>query len=77
LLGTLLTRRGNLDGAARELQTAVELQPGFGRAQFELGVILVRRGDSGGAVDHFRLAAQGTDPQASAAARQTLQQMGK
>jgi predicted CXXCH cytochrome family protein len=77
LLGTLLAGRGNLDGAVRELQAAVQLQPAFARAQFELGALLARRGDSAGATEHLRIAAQSPDPQASAAARQALQQMGK
>ena len=77
LLGSLMAQGGDADGAARELQTAVRLQPDFGRAQYELGMVLGQKGDAAGAVEHLRIAAQSRDPQASAAARQTLQQLGR
>jgi Flp pilus assembly protein TadD len=77
LLGSLMSGAGNLLGALPELQTAVRLKPDFWRAQFELGAVLASRGDSAAATEHLKLAAQGADPQASAAARQALQQMGK
>ncbi len=37
--GGLLADRGDTDGAMRELQTALLLQPDFWRAQFELGLV--------------------------------------
>lgn len=77
LLGSLMAQGGDMDGATRELQTAIGLQPDFGRAQFELGMVLGQKGDSAGAIEHLRAAAQGKDPQASAAARQALQQLGR
>jgi predicted CXXCH cytochrome family protein len=77
LLGSLLSGAGDLNGALPELQTAIRLKPDFWRAQFELGAILASQGDSAGAVEHLKLAAQGADAQASAAARQALQQLGK
>jgi predicted CXXCH cytochrome family protein len=77
LWGALLATRGDTDGAVRELQTAVRLQPDFGRAQFELGVALGRKGDFAGAEEHLRMAAQGTDADAKAAAQQLLQKLGR
>jgi Flp pilus assembly protein TadD len=77
LLGSLLAYAGDLTGALPELQTAIRLKPDFWRAQFELGAALARQGDSAGAVEHLKIAAQGTDAQASAAARQALQQLGR
>ncbi len=40
LWGALLATRGDLEGAKRELQEAVRLQPDLWRAHFELGVVL-------------------------------------
>jgi Flp pilus assembly protein TadD len=77
LLGSLLADKGDMTGASRELQTAIQLQPDFWRAQFELGIILGAQGDSAGAAQHLRIAAQGRDPQASAAAKQALQRLGQ
>jgi predicted CXXCH cytochrome family protein len=77
LLGSLLADKGDMTGASRELQTAIQLQPDFWRAQFELGVILAAQGDSAGAVTHLRIAADGKDGQASAAAKQALQRLGQ
>jgi predicted CXXCH cytochrome family protein len=77
LLGSLLSGAGDLKGAIPELQTAIRLKPDFWRAQFELGAILAAQGDSAGAVEHLKIAAQGADAQASTAARQVLQQLGK
>ena len=77
LWGSLLATRGDTEGAVRELEAAVRLEPDFGRAQFELGVVLGRRGDFAGAVEHLRRAAQGTDADAKASARQLLQKLGR
>jgi Flp pilus assembly protein TadD len=77
LLGSLLADAGDLSGALPELETAIRLKPDFWRAQFELGGVLARRGDSAGAVEHLQIAAQGTDAQVGAAARQALQQLGQ
>jgi Flp pilus assembly protein TadD len=75
LWGDLVDARGDADGAARELQSAVRLQPDFWRAHYELGALLARKGDAGAAVEHLRIAAQGTDAQAKAAAQQLLQSL--
>ena len=77
LLGNLLADAGDITGALPELQTAIRLRPDLWRAQFELGAVLARQGDSAVAVEHLKIAAQGTDTQASAAARQLLQQLGQ
>ena len=76
LWGYLLAARGDLNGAARELQAAVRLEPDFWRAQYELGAVLQQRGNAAGALQHLRLAAQGQDAQAKAAAQQLLQRLG-
>ena len=73
LWGILLTTERDAEGAARELNTAVTLQPDFWRAHYELGVALAMKGDTAGATQHFRLAAQGNDPTAKAAALDLLQ----
>jgi len=54
------------------LLEAVRLQPGNGRAQVELGMVLLRQGDQAGAIPHLTAAARGPDPQARAAAEQVL-----
>jgi predicted CXXCH cytochrome family protein len=74
LWGCLLAAKGDGDGAARELQSAVRLQPDFWRAHFELGVVLERKGDPA-ALEHLKIAAQGTDPVAKESAQQFLQKL--
>jgi tetratricopeptide (TPR) repeat protein len=74
LWGDLLAAKGDADGAARELQSAVRLRPDFWRAQFELGAVLSRKGDPA-AFEHLKIAAQGADPDAQAAAQQLLQKL--
>ena len=74
LWGILLTSLNDTDGAIRELTTAVNLQPDFWRAHYELGVALARKNDPAGAAAHLRLAARGNDPQVKAAALQALQE---
>jgi predicted CXXCH cytochrome family protein len=75
LMANMLLQRGDEAGALRELQAAVGAQPDFWRAQFELGVVLMRRGDAVGARVHLTIAAQGKDAGARTAAQQALQQL--
>jgi Flp pilus assembly protein TadD len=75
LWGSLLASKGDLFGSRRELSEAVRLQPQNWRAQVELGTLLARQGDRAGAQLHLTLAAQGPDPEASAAAQQTLRDL--
>ena len=75
LWGYLLAAKGDVDGAARELQSAVRLQPEFWRAQYELGAVLDRKGDPA-AWQHLKLAAQGADPDAKASALELLKRLG-
>jgi Flp pilus assembly protein TadD len=63
-------------GSMRELSEAVRLQPQNWRAQVELGTLLARRGDRADALQHLTAAAQGPDPDASAAAQQALRDLG-
>lgn len=72
VLATLMAMGGNASGAARELGEAVRLKPDFWRAHFELGVLLLRAGDRTNGVTHLTSAAQGSDPNARAAAQQAL-----
>jgi predicted CXXCH cytochrome family protein len=76
LWGFLLSARGDFHGAERELQLALRLAPDSVRAHYELGVALMQLGNSATAVEQFRTAAQGTDPQVKAAALQMLQRLG-
>jgi predicted CXXCH cytochrome family protein len=75
ILGSLLYGRGDLSAAKAELSQAVQLEPRFGKAQVELGIVLARQGDRAGAVQHLTAAAQGPDPNARAAAEQTLRDL--
>jgi predicted CXXCH cytochrome family protein len=75
LWGSLLYAKGDLAGAKRELSDAVQIQPMNWRAQVELGIVLARQGDRAGAVQHLSAAAQGPDPDARAAAEQTLRDL--
>ena len=75
LWGSLLYAKGDLAGAKRELSDAVQLQPGNGRAQVQLGIVLARQGDRAGAIQHLSAAARGPDPDARAAAEQTLRDL--
>jgi len=77
LWGDLLEAKGDLDGAARELQAAVRLRPDFWRAQYELGAMLAEKGDTPGALEHLKIAAQGADGEAKAAALQLMQRLGR
>lgn len=75
LWGYLLAARGDEDGAAREFQVAVRLQPDFWRAKYELGAVLDQKGESAAALEHLTIAAKGADPDARAAALQLLQKL--
>jgi predicted CXXCH cytochrome family protein len=75
LWGSLLATKGDVSGSKRELSEAVRLQPQNWRAQVELGTILARQGNRADAVQHLTAAAQGRDPDASAAAQQTLREL--
>ena len=72
LWGALLAEKGDLAGARRELMEAVRLSAEDWRAQVELGMVLLRQGDRAGAIQHLTAAAQGSDPEARAAAAQVL-----
>lgn len=76
-MGVPIVGEGRADGAARELQTAVRLQPDLWRAQYELGTVLAQKGDATGAVEHLRVAANGPDAELKAAAQQILQRLGR
>ena len=62
LLGTLLERKGQIQEALSEYREAVRLQPGLSHAQLDLGGVLANTGDSAGAAEHLKLAAQSSDP---------------
>jgi tetratricopeptide (TPR) repeat protein len=73
--GALLSEKGDLPGAKRELLEAVRLQPGFARAQVELAIALLRQGDRDGAIPHLTAASQGPDPEARVVAAQILRDL--
>ena len=62
LLGSLLARRRDLDGALREYREAVRLKPSFSRAQLDLAAALVAAGHTDEALAPLREAAKSTDP---------------
>lgn len=72
-----MAAKGDLNGAARELQTAVRLQSDLWRAHLELAMVLGRKGDTAAAAEHLRTAASGSDAEAKAAAQQLLQRLGQ
>ncbi|MDQ1471999.1 MAG: hypothetical protein QOJ99_3479 [Bryobacterales bacterium] len=76
LLGGLLARKKDMDGALAEFEAAVRLKPDFSRAQLDLGATLAGRGDMTGAILHLREAARGSDPQVAQQAARALQQIG-
>jgi predicted CXXCH cytochrome family protein len=77
LLGQLLLTSGDSRGGMRELEATIRLKPDSGRAHYELGVALARAGDRAQAIAHLKLAAQGQDADAKAAALQVLRSLGQ
>src|SRR5437879_5131962 len=69
--------QGDSQAGVRELQLALRLKPDSGRAHYELGVALGRLGNSAAAAEHLKMAAQGTDPDAKAAALEMLRRIGR
>ena len=68
---------GDSQGGIRELEAAIRLKPDSGRAHYELGVALAQAGNRAGAIEHLKLAAQGPDAEAKAAALQVLRSLGQ
>jgi hypothetical protein len=52
-LGSILLDRGQTEEAARHLEAAVTLRPGFSKAHYNLGLAYLRLGRFGEAVPHF------------------------
>jgi hypothetical protein len=59
------------------LQLAVQLKPDSGRAQYELGVALGLKRDRAAAIEHLKLAAGGSDPDARKDALELLRKLGQ
>jgi thioredoxin-like negative regulator of GroEL len=57
------------------LQIAVRVQPDFWRAQYELGAVLIQKGDTTAAVEHLTLATKGDDRDSASAAQAWLQRL--
>jgi len=72
LCGELLAMSGDGKGAVGELTAAIKLEPNFGRAHLELAAALRMVGDAAGANEQLRIAAQASDPDVRAEARQML-----
>jgi tetratricopeptide (TPR) repeat protein len=57
-LALALHRSGDAEGERTQLEAAVKLDPKLAAAQRDLGYLLSRCGDSGGAISHFKLAVE-------------------
>ena len=77
LLGGLLAQKRQLPEAAREYGEALRLRPDFDRAHLDLASVLAAQGDTPGAIQHLRAAAQGRDPRVAQAAAAALQRLGQ
>jgi Flp pilus assembly protein TadD len=75
LLGNLLARKGEVEGALREYREALRARPEFSRAHLALGSALALTGDVSGATAHLRQAAAGCDTTVRREALQILQQL--
>jgi predicted CXXCH cytochrome family protein len=75
--GQLLSEQGDLNGALRQLEVAVRLQPTLSRAHLELGMELGRKGEPERAIEQLTLAANGSDANIRAAARDILHKLGR
>jgi Flp pilus assembly protein TadD len=69
--------KGDLAGAIREIETALNLNPASGRAHYELGVALSQSDDNARAIEHFKIAARDVDPNIRAAAAEMLRRIGQ
>ena len=76
LLGGLLARNKDLNGALVEFRKAVRLKPEFSRAQLDLGMTLVATGNTTEAASHLREAAKSPDPRIASAATEALRRIG-
>jgi tetratricopeptide (TPR) repeat protein len=77
LFAELLLASGDLQGSIREFEEGIRLKPDSPRAHYELGLALTRAGSRAQAIEHLRVAAQGPDPEARAAALQLLRSFGQ
>ncbi|MGA2787094.1 MAG: tetratricopeptide repeat protein [Verrucomicrobiota bacterium] len=57
-LGTILTRKGEVDAAIADLKKALEIAPDFFEAHNNLGNALLQKGRVDEAMDHFRMAVE-------------------
>ena len=71
-LATLLAWMGDPDGAIREAQIAVRLQPDYYAAHFTLAQSLLAQGRRAEAETHLRKAAESSDSQVRQLARELL-----
>ena len=55
-LATALHKAADVEGERTQLEQAVKLDPKLAGAQQQLGLILARKGDAAGAVEHFQMA---------------------
>jgi tetratricopeptide (TPR) repeat protein len=75
LLGGLLSRKSDMDGALHEYQEAVRLKPAFSRAQLDLAAALVATGHTNEALAPLREAAKSADPRIADTATRALRQI--
>lgn len=57
-LASLLSERGDLDGAKAAYESALQVAPQSSHVHFELGRIAMQQGDTAGAVKHFQKSAE-------------------
>ena len=75
LLAGLFAKVGRLSAARHEYEQALQLRPGFGRAHLDLARVLAAQGDMPGAMEHLRLAAQGSDVSSARQAAEALEHL--
>ena len=77
LLGNLLARKGQAEGALSHYREALRIRPEFDRAHLSLGAALAALGDSPQATAHLRKAAASPDVAVRDEAAQHLKEVEK
>jgi predicted CXXCH cytochrome family protein len=77
LLGNLLLAKGGLGPAIEHYREALRIQPGFGRAQLDLGEALADSGDVAGALPYLQQAAGSPEQGVREEALQTLRELAR
>ena len=75
MLGNLLARKGQAQGALHHYREALKIRPDYGRAHLDLGAALAALGDVAEALPHLRKAAESAEPTVRDDALKILQQL--